>query len=61
MLVDATDRFLERMANTMNLTVPNDKPSEQAARWEGHNTVDIKKAQAYAARARRESFKVSGT
>jgi hypothetical protein len=59
MLVDAKEQFLDRMANTMNLTVPTDKPSEQAARWENHNPADVKKAQAYAARARRESFKVS--
>jgi hypothetical protein len=59
MLIDAKEKFLERMAATINLTAESDKPSEQAARWVGHDPVDIKKAQAYAARARRESFKMS--
>ena len=61
MLIDAKDKFLHRMAATLNLTFENDKPSELAARWVGHDPADIKMAQAYAARARREAFKASGT
>lgn len=57
MLVDAKDRFVERMAQTVNATHQSDTPSAIKDRWTGFEEADIKKAQAYAARARREAMR----
>jgi hypothetical protein len=57
LVIDAKDKFLHRMAATINKTSETDKPSEQRARWEGHTEVDVKTASYYAAKARREGKK----
>lgn len=57
-MIDAKDRFLHRMGQTINQTAETDKPSEQRARWEGHTEVDVKTAKYYAAKERRERHKI---
>lgn len=59
MLVDAKDKFLRRMAATINVAMHKDSPVEMGARFENHTMADVKQAQAYAARARAEEKKTN--